>query len=125
MENSICEIYVLERIEKLENIIYKYAKACKMLIDVGVKDFLICNENQSTSICKEILYQYKLNYPQIKIKITDKSYNPQNIRGYIILFNYESEVVLYNKDLMIKVISQNFNNTNFISGDFSNVELMS
>lgn len=124
MQNSICEIYVWERIDNIENVIFKYTKACKTLIDIGVTTFLICNENSSTSICSEILYQYKLNYPQITIKKTDKKYNPQNILGHILLFNYEGEVVLYNKELVLKVVFQGFKNTNFISGDFSDVELI-
>lgn len=124
MEYDICEIYVWDNIKDVNKVINNFTRACKFLINKGVRQFIICNENNCTNLCYEILKQYSNNY-DIEIKIINQTYNPSKIKGYTILFNLQGQgiVAIYDKSIMPILLTNGFNST-YLNNSFFEVDLL-
>lgn len=122
MDFDICEIYAWENVGDIASVIYNFAKVCQSLIEKGVKNFIIRTDNDCTRLCLEIIKQIKCN-KRIKIVAEKKKYNPKEICGYVILFNYEGVVVTYDKAIMPFILSNNFSGTNFVYNPYFDVKM--
>lgn len=120
---NICEIYTFDNIRDVGSVIGDFTKACKMLLDRGVTRFIIRTKNGCSNLCGEILNQYACDNI-IDIDFDAKEYNPNDIKGYVILFNYFDMVALYDKSIMPMLLSKNFSQNIFSLNDFSNVSVM-
>lgn len=122
MDFSTCEIYAWENVSDVASVIYNFAKVCKNMIEKGVKNFIIRTDNDCTKLCQEIIKQFN-SKKRVDVVIEKKKYKPDQIIGYVILFNYEGVVVTYDKTIMPSILSNNFKSTDFIYNPFFDIEM--
>lgn len=118
-----CEIYTFDNLLDVENLVKDFAKACKILLDRGVTKFIIRTQNGCSNLCGEILKQFIFNDNLIKIDFEQREYDPNNIKGYVLLFNYLGTVAMYDRSIMPTLLSKNFTQAGVFVNDFSNIEI--
>lgn len=127
----ICEIYINGDRTKanISERINEFLKICNLILNFGTYTFHVYCQSCNERLFGEILKLYRMQHPEMIVSIKGKKEPMKKKADFIIIFNWEEEIVAYTKEFMRIKFSNLHNDNGAIldkdqNYDFSKIDLM-